>query len=123
MLPKINGELSLRLRNCYDNENNVEWFHQKNTGKLISSVGFCLAANNPSKIILERCNHHDATNSSFSSPSRPSIYEWERSGGHLRHQFTKLCLDNPFSDVITLTECRGGAPSQLFSFSIEIENL
>ncbi|KAL5284300.1 hypothetical protein ACFFRR_006531 [Megaselia abdita] len=139
VLPKINGELSLRLRNCYDHVNNVEWFHQKTTGRLISSEGFCPAANNRSQLLLERCNqlasnHPQQSNASGVNTGSSlnsnlntnpnSVYcEWRRSGGHLIHEFTKLCLDNPVSDVITLTECRRGAPSQLFSFSVEIENL
>lgn len=123
VLPKINGELSLRLRNCYDHVNNVEWFHQKTTGKLISSEGFCPAANNRSQLLLERCNQ-PASNHPQQSNGIGSVYfSWRRKGGHLIHEFTEMCLDNPFSDVITLTECRRGAPSQLFSFSVEVENL
>lgn len=94
--------------------NNVEWFHQKDTGKLISNNGFCLAVNSGLHLLLLRCNHQ--TDESVH-------WRWERSGGHLVHEFTKLCLDNSFSDFVRLTECRRGAPSQLFSFSVEVENL
>lgn len=123
VLPKINGELSLRLRNCYDRVNNVEWFHQKTTGKLISNEGFCPTANNRSRLLLERCNQPASNHPQRLNVTADIYCKWRRSGGHLIHEFTKLCLDNPFADVIKLTECRRGAPSQIFSFSVEIENL
>ncbi|XP_055389238.1 putative polypeptide N-acetylgalactosaminyltransferase 13, partial [Condylostylus longicornis] len=48
---------------------------------------------------------------------------WIRSGENLIHKDTQLCLDNFNKDKITVSLCRRGNPSQLFSFSVELQKL
>lgn len=99
---------TVKLQDC-SFEDNSQWFLHSTTGKLSTNTGACLNLNG-NQVILEYCK--DSKNQM-----------WIRRGGKLVHEATGLCLDNTLLDAIVGTECRPGAPSQLFSFSVELQKL
>lgn len=48
--------------------------------------------------------------------------KWHRSGGNLIHTHSGKCLENLIRSSVGVSNCRKGALSQLWSFSIELEH-
>lgn len=95
------------LNKCEKNRGR-KWILHKN-GNLNVENGGCLSIIND-KVLLEYCKNNIKQ-------------YWHRNGGTLVHTKSGKCLENLVGLNVGLSLCRRGAPSQLWSFSIEIENL
>ncbi|XP_037027892.1 polypeptide N-acetylgalactosaminyltransferase 16-like [Bradysia coprophila] len=86
----------------------TRWFFNQ-SGTLSIQTGNCLTFH-AGELKLLRCE-----------PSADQL--WLRKRGNLIHLSTGKCLENNYHSTVVLSPCRRGAQSQIWNFSVEIEEL
>ncbi|XP_050083997.1 polypeptide N-acetylgalactosaminyltransferase 16-like [Anopheles aquasalis] len=99
-----------------DADGTVRWALQKTSGQLRTERGICLTVRN-GYVLSERC--HGSTAASGGNDGQ----RWQRQGGTLIHRQSGLCLESLIKSDVGASKCRRGAPSQLWSFSVEVQQL
>uniref|UniRef100_A0A2M4CSU1 Polypeptide N-acetylgalactosaminyltransferase n=1 Tax=Anopheles darlingi TaxID=43151 RepID=A0A2M4CSU1_ANODA len=100
-----------------DADGTERWALQKTSGQLRTERGICLTVRN-GYVLSERCHGTTAATSSGNDAQR-----WQRQGGTLVHRHSGLCLESLIKSDVGASKCRRGAPSQLWSFSVEVQQL
>uniref|UniRef100_A0A182PLE6 Polypeptide N-acetylgalactosaminyltransferase n=1 Tax=Anopheles epiroticus TaxID=199890 RepID=A0A182PLE6_9DIPT len=120
---KRSNENDVTLLECASGDTNgsegqMQWALHKTTGQLSTERSICLTVRN-GFVLTERCHPKDGV-----SPARYNNGQrWKRKGGTLIHQASGMCLESLVKDDVGASECRRGAPSQLWSFSVEVQQL
>ncbi|GAB0095595.1 Polypeptide N-acetylgalactosaminyltransferase [Sergentomyia squamirostris] len=98
----------IQLGNCYDTGETTKWALHNYTGALSPDSGGCVNVFRESLVILEYCRNSAAQ-------------RWLRNGGNLIHATTGKCLDSLVGETVAVSTCRYGSQSQLWSFSVEVQ--
>ncbi|XP_053659685.1 polypeptide N-acetylgalactosaminyltransferase 14-like [Anopheles marshallii] len=105
-------------RDMDGNEGQLQWALHKTNGQLSTDRAVCLTVRN-GFVAVERCRQK----SNLPRTDDRDGQRWQRQGGTLIHQASGMCLENLVRDDVGASECRRGAPSQLWSFSVEVQQL
>ncbi|XP_058055985.1 polypeptide N-acetylgalactosaminyltransferase 16-like [Anopheles bellator] len=115
-VPKAHGN-DATLTECAhetaDSDGSMQWALHKTTGQLRTEKGTCLTVRN-GLVITERCHSGATVN---------VAQRWQRQGGTLVHRQSGMCLESLIKADVGASKCRRGAPSQLWSFSVEVQQL
>ncbi|XP_053680702.1 polypeptide N-acetylgalactosaminyltransferase 16-like [Anopheles nili] len=93
-----------------------QWALHKITGQLSTERALCLTVRH-GFVLTERCYQQNGVQSTDEGQ------RWHRQGGTLVHEISGMCLESLVRDDVGASECRRGAPSQLWSFSVEVQQL
>uniref|UniRef100_A0A182RI50 Polypeptide N-acetylgalactosaminyltransferase n=1 Tax=Anopheles funestus TaxID=62324 RepID=A0A182RI50_ANOFN len=105
-------------RDIDGSEGQLQWALHKTNGQLSTERAICLTVRN-GFVQAERCRQK----SNISRTADKEGQRWQRQGGTLIHQASGMCLESLVRDDVGASECRRGAPSQLWSFSVEVQQL
>lgn len=97
------------LNDCLEDGVSIKWSLHKNTGALKADNGYCLNVSDGDNLVLNKCNENSA--------------KWYRKRGTLIHALTNKCLENLVGSSCGLSTCRRGAITQLWHFSVELQQL
>lgn len=100
----------LILNSCYSKD--ITQWSLWSTGQLSTQRELCLGVGLGRRLSLEPCARTETLR---------QAQQWVRTGTHLMHAATHLCLDNPIKDQLELNPCRSQAVSQSFQFALEME--
>uniref|UniRef100_A0A182K042 Polypeptide N-acetylgalactosaminyltransferase n=1 Tax=Anopheles christyi TaxID=43041 RepID=A0A182K042_9DIPT len=110
--------LECGMRDTDDSNGQMHWALHKTTGQLSTERTTCLTVRN-GFVLTERCR----PKSSVFPASENNGQRWQRKGGTLIHETSGMCLESLVREDVGASECRRGAPSQLWSFSVEVQQL
>uniref|UniRef100_A0A182Q6F3 Polypeptide N-acetylgalactosaminyltransferase n=1 Tax=Anopheles farauti TaxID=69004 RepID=A0A182Q6F3_9DIPT len=100
-------------------DSQMQWALHKSTGQLSTDHTSCLTVRD-GYVLVERCRHRS---SATSRSDDNDDQRWQRQGGTLVHRASGMCLESLVREDVGVSECRRGAPSQLWSFSVEVQQL
>lgn len=102
----------LEMIDCFSDEHVTTWALHNGTNLLTATSGGCLTAypSDQSRVGLEFCK----------SGGEYISQRWARSRGNLINLGTRMCLEN-LGSSIGMSTCRNSANTQLWNFSVEIE--
>ena len=103
---EVNELKTLKVDECLNNS--TRWFFNQ-SGTLSIQTGDCLTFDAGTLKLM----HCESTTDQM----------WLRKRGNLIHLSTGKCLENVNHSSIVLSPCHRGAPSQIWNFSVEIEEL
>ncbi|XP_058121128.1 polypeptide N-acetylgalactosaminyltransferase 16-like [Anopheles ziemanni] len=102
----------------------MNWALHKSTGQLTTDRGNVCLTVRAGFVHAERCHKRNGSSSAkHRSHDEDDVQEWHRHGGTLVHTVSGMCLENLVKTDVGASECRRGAPSQLWSFSVELQQL
>uniref|UniRef100_A0A182YJR3 Polypeptide N-acetylgalactosaminyltransferase n=1 Tax=Anopheles stephensi TaxID=30069 RepID=A0A182YJR3_ANOST len=101
-------------------EGQLQWALHKTNGQLSTNRTACLTVRN-GYVLAERCRQKSG--SGQARTDERDGQRWQRLGGTLIHQASGMCLENLVREDVGASDCRRGAPSQLWSFSVEVQQL
>uniref|UniRef100_A0A8W7M2T9 Polypeptide N-acetylgalactosaminyltransferase n=1 Tax=Anopheles arabiensis TaxID=7173 RepID=A0A8W7M2T9_ANOAR len=101
------------------NEGQMHWALHKTTGQLRTERTICLTVRN-GFVLTERCRQKSTV---APAGENSGGQRWQRKGGTLIHEASGMCLESLVREDVGASECRRGAPSQLWSFSVEVQQL
>uniref|UniRef100_A0A182NCS3 Polypeptide N-acetylgalactosaminyltransferase n=1 Tax=Anopheles dirus TaxID=7168 RepID=A0A182NCS3_9DIPT len=101
-------------------ESQLQWALHKSTGQLSTERTICLTVRN-GYVLAERCRHRG--NDAATGSEDKDEQRWQRQGGTLVHRASGMCLESLVREDVGASACRRGAPSQLWSFSVEVQQL
>lgn len=96
------------LQDCNELGVDSEWTLHS-SGQLVQKIG-CLTWKDDTLSVMQ-CIPSDESQ------------QWLRIHGTIVHSHSKQCLENLVQASVGLSDCRRGASSQLWSFSVEVEQL
>uniref|UniRef100_A0A182LYJ5 Polypeptide N-acetylgalactosaminyltransferase n=1 Tax=Anopheles culicifacies TaxID=139723 RepID=A0A182LYJ5_9DIPT len=105
-------------RDSDGSDGQLQWALHKTNGQLSTERAVCLTVRN-GFVLVERCRQKG----NVSRTGDKEGQRWQRQGGTLVHQASGMCLESLVRDDVGASECRRGAPSQLWSFSVEVQQL
>uniref|UniRef100_A0A182JBH3 Polypeptide N-acetylgalactosaminyltransferase n=1 Tax=Anopheles atroparvus TaxID=41427 RepID=A0A182JBH3_ANOAO len=108
-------------RNTDGPEGMMHWALLKTTGQLTTDRGGVCLTVRGGFAHIERC--HQRNGSGVAGRNQEGVQRWHRNGGTLVHSASGMCLESLVKAEVGVSECRRGAPSQLWSFSVEIQQL
>lgn len=103
---EVTATKGIKMDECSNDA--TRWFFNQ-SGTLSTQTGNCLTFH-ADELKLKRCEP-DADQ------------RWLRKRGNLIHLGTGKCLENNYHSTVALSPCRRGAQSQIWNFSVEIEEL
>lgn len=102
----------LEMIDCFSDDHVTTWALQNGTNLLTATSGGCLTAYPDSpRVGFEFCK---------TGLTAWNAQRWLRSRGNLINMQTRMCLEN-FGRTIGMSGCRNRANSQMWHFSVEIE--
>lgn len=111
---QISAAGNLQLIDCFSDDQVTTWTLQNSTNLLSTTSGACLTAySDLTRVALEMCRP-GRNNKNYKAQ------QWFRARGNLINLQTRMCLEN-LGRTVAMSSCRTGATSQLWHFSVEIE--